>query len=590
MAEAGISLESGRLTCGSSGVSTITTSVSAPSARVATPDGEPTLRYDPRADRRWLLLRPWILIARFVVVVWQLLGLAVLLAVQGDSQDPAVQQRLGQRILTTLSDLGPCFIKVGQALSTRPDLVRRDWLDQLSQLQDNLPPFPHAVALAVIEAELGAPADQLFEHFPAYPVAAASLGQVYKAEIAGGHWVAVKVQRPNLVFQLRRDLVLIRLIGVVSAPFLPLNLGFGLGDIIDEFGRSLFEEIDYLREADNADRFAALFAANPAVTVPSVERLLSSRRVLTTTWINGIKLQDRQELEAHHLEPDALIRTGVMAGLQQLLEFGYFHADPHPGNLFALPGKTGPMGHVAYVDFGMMDSISDADRLTLTAAVVHLINRDFESLARDFQTLGFLSRTADLTPIVPALETVLGGQLGENVGSFNFKAITDRFSELMFDYPFRVPARFALIIRAVVSQEGLALRLDPSFRIIRVAYPYVARRLLAGDTEELREKLLEVLFDRQGRLQLERLENLLGVVEQDEANADLLPVAGAGLRLLLGRRGASLRQRLLLMLVRDNHLHTDDLQALLRLLRRTFSPRKLAGDLLQRLNPLASAA
>jgi len=555
-----------------------------------TTDRDPVYDYDPRADRRWLLLRPWILVARLVVVLWQLLGLAVVLAVQGTSQDAKVQQEVGKRILTTLTDLGPCFIKLGQALSTRPDLVQRAWLEQLSQLQDNLPPFPHAIALAVIEEELGAPADQLFEHFPAYPIAAASLGQVYKAELTGGHWVAVKVLRPNLVYLLRRDLVLIRLIAVLSAPFLPLNLGVGLGDIIDEFGRSLFEEIDYRREADNAERFAALFATNPAVTVPKVERLLSSRRVLTTSWIHGIKLQDRHELESHHLEPEALIRTGVMAGMQQLLEFGYFHADPHPGNLFALPGKTGPMGHVAYVDFGMMDSISDADRLTLTAAVVHLINRDFLALAGDFQTLGFLRRNADLTPIVPALEMVLGGQLGENVGSFNFKAITDRFSELMFDYPFRVPARFALIIRAVVSQEGLALRLDPSFRIIRVAYPYVARRLLAGDTAELREKLLEVLFDNQGRLQLQRLESLLAVVEQDEANADLLPVVGAGLRLLLGPRGDNLRQRLLLMLVRDNRLHTDDLKALLDLLRRTFSPLKLAGGVLQRLNPLAPAA
>jgi len=537
-----------------------------------------------------MLLRPWILVSRLLVVLWQLGWLAVVLVVQGSSSERAVQQRLGRRILETLTQLGPCFIKVGQALSTRPDLVRRDWLDQLTQLQDNLPPFPHQLALAEIEAELGAPAVQLFESFPPYPVAAASLGQVYKAELTPGQWVAVKVQRPNLAYILRRDLVIVRLLGVITAPFLPLNLGFGLGDIIDEFGLTLFEEIDYRREADNAERFAALFADNPAVTVPRVERQFSSRRVLTTSWINGIKLQDRLELESHRLEPDALIRTGVTAGLQQLLEFGYFHADPHPGNLFALPGRTGAMGHVAYVDFGMMDSISDADRLTLTGAVVHLINRDFEALAGDFQTLGFLRPDADLAPIVPALETVLGGQLGESVGSFNFKAITDRFSELMFDYPFRVPARFALIIRAVVSQEGLALRLDPSFKIIRVAYPYVARRLLAGDTAELREKLLEVLFDRRGHLQLERLESLLGVVEQDDANPDLLPVAGAGLRLLLGPRGGSLRQRLLLMLVRDNRLNTDDLRALMGLLRRTFSPAKLAGGVLQRLNPLAPAA
>ncbi|MGA1004685.1 ABC1 kinase family protein [Vulcanococcus sp.] len=547
--------------------------------------------YDPGRDLRWLLLRPWQLVGRLVVVLSSLLSLALVLVFQANNPDPKVQQRLGQKIFTTLTGLGPCFIKVGQALSTRPDLVRRDWLDQLTQLQDNLPAFPHAIALETIEADLGAPVQQLFEEFPDYPVAAASLGQVYRAKPVGGNWVAVKVQRPNLERQLRRDLVLIRLLGVMAAPLLPLNLGFGLGEIIDEFGRSLFEEIDYRKEADNAERFARMFEGNAAVIVPRVDRSLSGQRVLTTTWINGTKLQQRQELEAQHLDPASLIRTGVISGLQQLLEFGYFHADPHPGNLFALPGKTGALGHVAYVDFGMMDSISNSDRLTLTGAVVHLINRDFKGVAQDFVDLGFLNAKTDLTPIIPALEEVLGGALGENVGSFNFKAITDRFSELMYAYPFRVPARFALIIRAVVSQEGLAMRLDPSFRIINVAYPYVARRLLAGDTAEMREKLMEVLFDRDGRLQLERLENLLQVVENDDGGGgatDLLPVAGAGLKLLVGEEGKSLRQRLLLTLVRDNRLNTDDLRGLMQLLGRTFSPRRVAGRLLTRLNPLAA--
>ncbi|MEB3321932.1 MAG: AarF/ABC1/UbiB kinase family protein [Synechococcaceae cyanobacterium] len=549
---------------------------------------DPAPVYDPDADLRWLLLRPWILLPRLLTVLWALGSLGLILAVQAGSRDSRTHQRLARRILTTLAGLGPCFIKVGQALSTRPDLVRREWLEELTRLQDDLPPFPHAIAERVIEQELGAPAAALFAEFPDYPVAAASLGQVYRARLADGRWVAVKVQRPQLPFLLRRDLVIIRSLAVLVAPFLPLNLGFGLGGIIDEFGRSLFEEIDYRREAANAVRFAGLFENHPEVTVPRVEHSLTSRRVLTTQWINGTKLQNRRELEMHHLDPAALIRTGVIAGLRQLLEFGYFHADPHPGNLFALPGRTDGMGHVAYVDFGMMDSISDTDRLTLVGAVVHLINRDFEALARDFLALGFLNPSSDLRPIVPALEEVLGGALGENVGNFNFKAITDRFSELMYDYPFRVPARFALIIRAVVSQEGLALRLDPDFRIIRVAYPYVARRLLAGDTAELREKLLEVIFDRQGRLRIERLENLLAVVESEGPGVDLLPVARDGLRLLFGSEGSGLRQRLLLTLVRDDRLDTEDLRALAGLLRRTFSPRRLAGGMLARLNPLAA--
>ena len=550
-----------------------------------------SLRYQPGRDSRWLLFRPWIALPRILHLIWALLGLMLSLLIRGNSKDPEVQRKLARTLLRTLTNLGPCFIKVGQALSTRPDLIRRDWLEELTRLQDDLPAFDHAVALATIQEELGAPVEQLFEQFPDQPMAAASLGQVYRARLHGQHWVAVKVQRPNLAFILRRDMVLIRSLAVLTAPFLPLNLGFGLGEIIDEFGRSLFEEIDYEREAANAERFAGLFADNPAVTIPRVERMLTSRRVLTTSWIHGTKLRDRQELRAQRLDPSALIRTGVISGLQQLLEFGYFHADPHPGNLFALSGRTGELGHVAYVDFGMMDSISDTDRLTLTGAVVHLINREFEALARDFQQLGFLLPHADLAPIVPALEEVLGGSLGDSVGSFNFKAITDRFSELMYDYPFRVPARFALIIRAVVSQEGLALRLDPDFRIIAVAYPYVAKRLLAGDTREMREKLLEVIFDQQGQLRIERLESLLQVVGDSGTSPglELIPVAGAGLKLLLGKDGSDLRRRLLLTLIKDDRLSTSDLRALGSMLGRTFAPVKMAETMLQRLNPLAAA-
>lgn len=544
--------------------------------------------YDANRDLLWLLVRPWTGIPRLIHVLISLLTLSVMVLAQGSSRDEEVQKRLAKRLLRTLTNLGPCFIKLGQALSTRPDLVNREWLEELTSLQDNLPAFSHATALTTVEEELGAPAAQLFEEFPSHPVAAASLGQVYKARLHGNHWVAVKVQRPELVFILRRDLVIIRLLGVISAPILPLNLGFGLGDIIDEFGRSLFEEIDYEREADNAERFATLFSDDPTVTIPRVERLLSSRRVLTTSWIHGTKLIDRQELKAQRLDPTAIIRTGVISGLQQLLEFGYFHADPHPGNMFALSGQSKGLGHLAYVDFGMMDSISDSDRLTLTGAVVHLINRDFYALAEDFQTLEFLSPKSDLKSIVPALEEVLGGSLGETVEAFNFKAITDRFSELMFDYPFRVPARFALIIRAVVSQEGLALRIDPEFKIIGIAYPYVAKRLLAGDSIEMREKLLEVIFDNNGHLRLERIESLLQVISQDAAapDAELIPVAGAGLKLLFSPDGSALRSRLLMTLIKDDRLSTADMKSLISLLGKTFSPRKVANGMLQKLSPI----
>ncbi len=539
------------------------------------------MKYDFKRDLTWLISRPWILVPRFIQIVGAISLLLARLIFQGSSNEDKTQKKLAKFLLKTLIDLGPCFIKVGQALSTRPDLIRKDWLEELTNLQDNLPSFSHEKALEIIENELGKPANELFKEFPSKPIASASLGQVYKAKLFSNYWVAVKVQRPNLIFNIRRDIVIIKILGVLSAPILPLNLGFGLGEIIDEFGRSLFDEVDYKKEANNAEKFSNLFHNNNSVTIPKVERHLSTTKVLTTSWIDGTKLKDRNELIQNNLNPSKLIRTGVISGIQQLLEFGYFHADPHPGNMFALEGHNGDLGNIAYVDFGMMDSISEADRLTLTGAIVHLINNDFNSVAKDFQKLGFLSKEQDLKPLEPVLKEVLGSAIGKDVASFNFKEITNKFSELMFDYPFRVPARFALIIRAVISQEGLAIRLDPDFKIIDLAYPYVAKRLLTSDTNEMINILLDVIFDHDGHIRVERIENLLDVLVQDSSTPakELIPVAGAGLKLLTSSRGSLIRKNLLMSIIKNERIDTKDMKQLIKLVRKTFNPLKMAAGL-----------
>ena len=544
------------------------------------------MKYDFRRDLIWLISRPWILVPRFIQIVGAISLLLARLIFQGSSNDEKTQKNLAKFLLKTLIDLGPCFIKVGQALSTRPDLIRKDWLEELTNLQDNLPAFSHEQALQIIESQLGKKANELFEEFPAIPIASASLGQVYKARLTRNYWVAVKVQRPLLTFNIRRDIVIIKILGVLSAPILPLNLGFGLGEIIDEFGRSLFDEVDYKKEADNADKFSKLFHNNNSVSIPRVERHLSSKKVLTTSWIDGTKLKDRKELIKNSLDPSKIIRTGVISGIQQLLEFGYFHADPHPGNMFALKGNNGDLGNIAYVDFGMMDSISEEDRLTLTGAIVHLINNDFYAVAKDFQKLGFLNKDQNLKPLVPVLKEVLGSAIGKDVASFNFKEITNKFSELMFDYPFRVPARFALIIRAVISQEGLALRLDPDFKIIDLAYPYVAKRLLTSDTSEMVNILLDVIFDENGHIRVERVENLFDVLVQDSTTPakELLPVAGAGLKLLTSSRGTLIRKNLLMSIIKDERIDTTDMKLLIKLVRKTFNPFKMTVGLLKQNN------
>ncbi len=541
--------------------------------------------YDAKRDFIWLFQRPWIFIPRIVQVAISFIGFTFSFLIRGSKEDEETQKGLGKKLLILLTELGPCFIKVGQALSTRPDLVNKHWLDELTNLQDNLPAFSHASALSTLEHDLGASAEQLFEDFPDKPIAAASLGQVYKARLHGNYLVAVKIQRPNLEFIIRRDIAIIRACSILFGGLLPLNLGIGLYEIVDEFGRNLFKEIDYDQEAKNADKFAKLFDDNDSVTVPKVEHLLSSQRVLTTSWIDGTKLREKEDLEAAGIDTEKITKTCVISGIRQLLDFGYFHADPHPGNMFALAGETEDLGNIAYVDFGMMDSISNSDRITITESIVHLINRDFDELAKDFQTLGFLNDKQNMVDVIPALEEVLGNALGNSVATFNFKTITDKFSEMMYDYPFRVPARFALIIRAVVSQEGLALRLNPSFNIVGVAYPYVAKRLLSGETEEMLEILLRIIFDADGNLRLERVENLLDVLIENKTEpiSELIPVAKAGLKLMLSNKGSGLRRRLLMTLIKDERISANDIKGLLSIIKNRFKTKGLASGILKRI-------
>jgi predicted unusual protein kinase regulating ubiquinone biosynthesis (AarF/ABC1/UbiB family) len=527
--------------------------------------------YDPLVIGRYYRWRFWTTGWRVLQIVWWL-GTFVL-GLQSDrwfGRETQNQPRRAAQLRQVLTNLGPTFIKVGQALSTRPDLVRKDFLEELIKLQDQLPPFPTPLARAIIESELDRSPEEIFSSISPAPVAAASLGQVYRARLFSGEEVAVKVQRPNLRPMICRDLFLMRWAAFWLGRFLPLNLGHDLTLIVDEFGTKLFEEIDYLNEGRNAERFAENFKTDPTVKVPRIYWTHSTHRVLTLEWIEGCKLIDVETIAAANLERDRLIEIGVTSGLRQLLEFGFFHADPHPGNLFAMAD-----GRMAYIDFGMMDQLNQETKETLVDAVVYLINQDFERLGQAFVKLGFLTPDTELGPIIPALQRVLGDTMGAKVRDFNFKTITDQFSELMYEYPFRVPAKFALIIRSLVTQEGLALSLNPDFKIVDVAYPYVARRLLLGETPSLRQRLLEVLF-KDGQLQWQRLENMLAIARSD-TNFDVLPTAGMGLRYLMSEEGGRLRQMILLALTEDDRLHTEEVQRLWTLVKDNITVNRLLG-------------
>jgi predicted unusual protein kinase regulating ubiquinone biosynthesis (AarF/ABC1/UbiB family) len=525
--------------------------------------------YNANAIARYYSLRPWLAIARAIKIVWFFAGF--ILGLKWDEWRGEVERNKFKRAIQLrqiLTSLGPTFIKVGQALSTRPDLIRKDFLDELIKLQDQLPPFDNAIAYRIIETQLNASVAEIYSELSPSPVAAASLGQVYRGRLYSGEEVAVKVQRPNLRPVITLDLYLMRWAAGWLSPWLPLNLGHDLSLIVDEFGTKLFEEIDYINEGRNAEKFASNFRNDPQVKIPAIYWSYTNTRVLTLEWINGFKLTDTKNIRAAGLDPEAIIQIGVTSGLRQLLEHGFFHADPHPGNLFAIPD-----GRMAYIDFGMMDQLEETTKETLVDALVHVVNKDYNDFAEDLVNLGFLTPETNIAPIVPALETVLGNAIGKNVKDFNFKTITDEFSELMYEYPFRVPAKFALIIRSLVTQEGIALSLNPNFKIVEVAYPYVARRLLTGDSPGLRQRLLNVLF-KDGKFQWQRLENLIAIARTD-SNFDLLPTAQLGLQYLLSDEGKFIQRQLLLALTEDDRLHTEEVQHLWNLVKDDLKPNRL---------------
>ncbi|APB34104.1 Putative unusual protein kinase [Gloeomargarita lithophora Alchichica-D10] len=526
-------------------------------------------RYDPQVIAAYYRWRPWRVVGRLLQVGWAILSF--LLALGWDFATGREERQRPQRaaqLRRLITELGPTFIKVGQALSTRPDLVRRDYLEELTILQDQLPSFSNGVAHRLIEQELGQPVQELYREFSPQPVAAASLGQVYRGRLPSGEEVAVKVQRPGLVPQLTLDLYILRGVAHTVQPWLPIHMQDDLSLIVDEFGRKLFEEIDYLNEACNAEKFADNFRNDPTVKVPKIYWPLSSRRVLTLEWINGYKLTDAAAVQKAGIAMHQFVQIGVRAGLKQLLEFGFFHADPHPGNLFLTTE-----GQLAYIDFGMMDQLTQQAKEHLVDALVHLVNKDYRELAQDFIRLGFLPPGTDIDPIVPALELLWQEAVGSQLREFRFKQATDEFSDLMYRYPFRVPAHFALIIRSLVTQEGIAMNLDANFKIVDAAYPYVAQRLLMGETPEFRQRLLEVLF-KDSRFQWQRLESLLSVT-QGADGIDLQPVLGPALSYLFSDEGQFLRQQLILALTEDDRLHFAEVGRLWQLVQAQIRPRAL---------------
>ena len=484
--------------------------------------------------------------------------------------DENVRER-SEQLRIGLANLGPSFVKAGQVLANRPDVVRADFMEELTKLQDDVPAFSSETAFEIIESELGKKIEDLFEEITKEPIAAASLGQVYKAKLKRtGETVAIKVQRPGIEPIIYRDLVLFRIIGGFVNGVAQARLGCNAELIVDEFGEKLLEELDYEQEGRNLVDFYNNFENDPLVKIPKFYPEYSGKKVLVMEWIDGVRCTNPKEIR-ETLDVDEFIRVGVVSGLRQLLEFGLFHGDPHPGNVFAMRD-----GRIAYVDFGNVAQLTQRNKEVLIDAVVHAVNEDYDGMASDFVNLGFLSPGTNVTPFVPALERIWQDARTSSLETFNFRTVTMAFNELVYEYPIRIPERFSLVIRSLLTQEGICMTLQPEFKFLEVAYPYVAKRLLTDRDAGLRERLTQVLFDSKGKFQWKRLENLIELAKTGGDGLDLTDTATDGAGLILS--DASLRRKLILALTEDDRLRVEEVSRLVDLLREDVDFEKLARN------------
>jgi predicted unusual protein kinase regulating ubiquinone biosynthesis (AarF/ABC1/UbiB family) len=481
------------------------------------------------------------------------------------------QRRRAEWLLGRLIWLGPAFVKVGQSLGTRPDLLPLTYLQVLSTLHDRLPPFPNEIAYAFIEEELGWKPETLFERFDPEPFAAASLGQVYHAVTHEGDEVAVKVQRPDLVHVISLDLALVRRLTVVIERFPRLSRGQPWVDLVDEFGTKLFEELDYIHEAYLTEQFRADVEEMAGIYAPHVYREFTSRRVLTTEYIAGIKVIDKVALEAAGVDIHYLLSQGVRANLKQLFEHGLFHADPHPGNLLVLPED----GTLVFIDFGMMGIINEDQKERMVEIFVDVINRRPENLKENLVALGFLRPDVRWDELIPLANELFRTIFGAADHRYTFQDTTSSFAPLLYEYEFRIPVNFAYITRAIMILEGVSLQLDPEFDIWAVSAPYAARMMLTIPNPNLRQRLLDELLTDDGGLDWQRLQDLAALAAHDTVfQLETEGLVEPALDMLLSPEGTALRRALVADMLRDPDVAAQRVEHLAPLL---SSDRSLSG-------------
>jgi predicted unusual protein kinase regulating ubiquinone biosynthesis (AarF/ABC1/UbiB family) len=392
---------------------------------------------------------------------------------------------LREKLLT----LGPTFIKIGQTLATRADILPVEYIQELSRLQDEVPAFPSEQARSIIEHEIGAKIEDIFIDFEDKPVAAASLGQVHRASLKTGQVVAVKVQRPDISGQIEFDISVLRRIALRLDRYPNLIRGVDWQGTLNEFRATIFEEMDYEQEARNAETFRKNFSGWKEVYVPKIYDIFSTRRVIVMEFIEGFKITDTEDISDAGYDPHKVVKLLARTYLKQLLEDGFFHADPHPGNLRLMKD-----GRLAFFDFGMVGRLSMELQSKLINAFFHIVERDVHGLTDDMVRLGFIELTQDEEDrFKPIIEALFDRYLGLRLGDVKFKELIFDLAHVIYEFPFRIPASFTYIVRAMMTLEGIGTLVDPNFNFFEVARPYAKHFMFRREGRYLRSLIINQL-------------------------------------------------------------------------------------------------
>ena len=408
-----------------------------------------------------------------------------------------------ERVRLALEELGPTYVKLGQVLSTRPDLIPVDFITELAKLQDDVPPFDVAEVDRIIAAELGAPPEDVFAAFDRTPLASASIGQVHQATLADGDRVAVKVQRPGIKRIIEVDLEIMLHLATLMENHIEEIAFFRPVKIVEEFAKTLEREIDYTFEAANMERMASQFLNDRAVYIPKVYREFTTERVLTAEFIDGIKISAINLLDEAGLNRRKITRRGSTILLRQIFDFGFFHGDPHPGNLFVLPNEV-----ICLLDFGMVGTVDRQTREDFVDLVDAVVRRRETRTAQVLLKITQWDERPPMRAFERAVADFMGRHLYRPLKEIQIGPLLQNLLELAADHRLVIPPDIFLMLKTLTAVEGVALVLDPDFDIFKAAAPFIKRvkmaryqpQRLTGDAIRLGVDLIEFMQQLSGEV------------------------------------------------------------------------------------------